>query len=174
MGSVGMSVRQRLGRSPGEPASTTTCCCTLCESTRRCVSGTSLEPLGDIVSGYYPIMLKVQGKRCVVVGGGPVAERKVQTLLECDASVCVISPNVTRGLRDLAAKKRVEIISRDFASGDLEGALLAVAATGDASVNRRVSEEAHARGIQVNVVDDPDSSSFIVPSVVRRGDLMFA
>ena len=126
------------------------------------------------MSDYYPIMLKLRGKRCVVVGGGEVAERKVQAMLECGASVCVVSPELSEGLRALADEGQIEVTARRYRRGDLKGAVLAVAAVDDPEVNKRVFREGERRGVPVNVVDDPENSSFIVPSILRRGDLLIA
>ena len=123
---------------------------------------------------YYPIFLDLQGKPCVVVGGGHVAERKVGVLLEHDASVIVVSPDLTPALRNLARTGAFLLLEREYRKGDLEGAFVAIAATGDGAVNADVSAEARERGVPVNVVDGPDQSDFIVPSVVRRGDIAVA
>ena len=123
---------------------------------------------------YYPIFLDLRGKTCVVVGGGPVAERKVRMLLEHGASVTVVSPSLSPGLRELARTGAVRAVEREYRKGDLEGAFLAIAATGDASVNKAISSEGRKRRALVNVVDGPGDSDFIVPSLVRRGDITVA
>ncbi len=121
---------------------------------------------------YYPVFLDIRGKRCVVVGGGGVAERKVLALLDAGAEVTVISPELTEGLEALKRAGRISHSERKYRSGDLEGAFVVIAATSDMDVNRRVSRD--AGNIPVNVVDVPDLCTFIVPSVVRRGDLTIA
>ena len=123
---------------------------------------------------YFPAFLNVLGKKCVVVGGGNVAVRKVRMLLECGANVTVISPTLLQNLAQLAKKKSITVIRRNYKPVDLERAVLVVAATDVKEVNRKVANEANGRGILVNVVDDPDSSDFIVPSTIRRGDLTVA
>lgn len=123
---------------------------------------------------YYPIMLDVKGRRCVVVGGGQVALRKAQSLLECGAAVEVISPELCTGLEELASNGSVKVARRPYRRGDLKGAVLVIAAADDSEVNRSVSEEAAASGIPVNVVDVPGLSTFIVPSSLSRGDLTIA
>lgn len=123
---------------------------------------------------YYPIYLDLEGRRCVVVGGGAVAERKVTTLLEYGADVTVISPELTAGLSAPAAEGRFSRVARRYQSGDLEGAWLVFCATDDRPTNIAVFEEAQARGVPANVVDDPELCSFIVPSIVARGDLQIA
>jgi len=123
---------------------------------------------------YFPAFLDLQGKPCVVVGGGRVAERKVLSLLKAGASVKVVSPKLTRSLSRL--KRGGKIIHRLhlFQSRDLRRAFLSIAATDDRATNERVFLEASKQRIPINVVDDPAHSSFIVPSVVERGDLLLA
>jgi len=123
---------------------------------------------------YYPVFLQLNHKKCVVVGGGEVAERKVNSLLQSGAEVEVISPDLCSGLRQAAQKGLVRVVARKFNPGDLEGAFLAIAATDDRQVNSSVAQEAQKNGILVNVVDDPAQCTFIVPAVLRRGDLALA
>jgi siroheme synthase-like protein len=119
-------------------------------------------------------MLDVKGKRCVVVGGGTVALRKAQSLLECGAAVEIISPELCPGLEELVSSGSVKAVLRPYRRSVIKGAALVVAAADDGEVNRSVSEEAAESGIPVNVVDVPGLSSFIVPSSLRRGDLTIA
>ena len=123
---------------------------------------------------HYPIFLNIRGKRCLVVGGGQVAYRKVKALLEHGAGVKVISPELCPELYELAEAKAIQVAQRDYNSGDLRRAFLAIAATGDAHINQKVAGEARGWGILVNVVDDLESSEFIVPSYLRRGDVTIA
>ena len=123
---------------------------------------------------YFPAFLNIREKKCVVVGGGKVALRKVRMLLECGAHVTVISPTLLQGLAQLAKKKSIAVICRNYKPMDLKWAVLVVAATDVKEVNRKVANEAKGRGILVNVVDDPGPSDFIVPSTIRRGDLTVA
>jgi siroheme synthase-like protein len=123
---------------------------------------------------YYPVFLDIRRKKCVVVGGGRVALRKVMALLDAGADVKVISPDLCPGLRRLVETKRVAVAKRPFQPGDLEGALITVAATDNDRINLEVAEEAHEKGILVNVVDNPFESDFIVPSCLRRGDVTVA
>lgn len=110
----------------------------------------------------------------MVVGGGAVAEHKVIALFECQAQVIVISPTLTPGLRRWAEAGKLTHVARAYRFGDLEGALLCIAATDDRAVNEQVWREGDARGTLVNVVDDVAHSHFIVPAVVRQGDLTLA
>jgi siroheme synthase-like protein len=122
----------------------------------------------------YPILVDLAARPVVVVGGGPVAERKARGLLAAGAAVRVVSPEVGAGLAALAAGGELAVELRPYRQGDLAGAALAVAATDDAAVNRRVAEDGRAAGVLVNLVDDPDRGGFTVPAVLRRGDLTVA
>ncbi len=123
---------------------------------------------------YYPVFLDIEGKRCVVVGGGAVGLRKVRMLLDFGANVTVISPHLCSELRELADEDRVDTVKREYETGDLEEVFLVVAATDDMAINTRVAEEATRKGKLINVVDVPRLSNFIVPSYLRRGDLTVA
>jgi len=123
---------------------------------------------------YYPILMDLEGKRVLVVGGGGVAERKVRTLLEFGAEVDVVSRELSPSLEALAAEGHVRHVGREFEPAHLEGAVLVVAATDDAGANRRVSAACRKQGVPVNAVDQPADCTFIVPAVVRRGDLLLA
>ncbi len=126
-------------------------------------------------SPYYPVFLDVRGRGCLVVGGGSVAARKVRTLVEAGASVTVVSPEVCAELDALAgAGAAAELRRRPFEAADLDGAVLAIAATDDPAVNEAVSRAARGRGIPVNVVDQSALSTFIVPATVGRGRLKVA
>jgi len=123
----------------------------------------------------YPVcLINLHEKRCVVVGGGGVAERRVGALLACQARVIVISPTLTPGLRHWAETGKLTHVARSYRNGDLEGAFLCIAASNDRAVNEQVWREGSARGVLVNLVDDMTRSHFIVPAVVRRGDLTIA
>jgi precorrin-2 dehydrogenase/sirohydrochlorin ferrochelatase len=120
---------------------------------------------------YYPMMVDLTGRRCLVVGGGRVAERKVALLIECGASVEVVSPATTPKLAALASTGAIRLAQRAVRSTDLPGAFLVFVATDDPEINRAVAAKAHEAGGLVNVADAPESCNFLVPSVVRRGDL---
>jgi precorrin-2 dehydrogenase/sirohydrochlorin ferrochelatase len=121
----------------------------------------------------YPVSLVgLEKKRCIVVGGGEVAQRKVESLLQAGAErVVVISPRLTSKLSALLQANRIEHRPRGYQQGDLEDGFVVIAATDDPEVNARVWQEAQERCLLINVVDDPDHCNFFVPSVVRRGDL---
>lgn len=126
------------------------------------------------VAPYYSVALDLRHRRCVVVGGGAVAERKVKSLLECQAEVVVIAKGATRRLRDLETASELQLVEREYRSGDLAGSFLAMGATDDPQVNEAVFQEAQERGILVNIADDPQHCNFIVPATLRRGDLSIA
>ena len=122
----------------------------------------------------YPVFLNVSGKRCVVVGGGQVALRKVRVLLECGASVEVISPELCSELAELAEHGQIGVCYRYYQPGDLKDAFIAIAATDNNDINLQVVKEAQRNAVLVNVVDDAENSDFIVPSHLRRGDITIA
>ncbi|MDO8885938.1 bifunctional precorrin-2 dehydrogenase/sirohydrochlorin ferrochelatase [Candidatus Oleimmundimicrobium sp.] len=120
---------------------------------------------------YYPVYLNLKNKKCVVVGGGNVAERKVLALIDCGAKVTVISPKLTKLLERLKSEGKIEHIGREYEKGDLKGAFVVIGATDNSSVNKEIYKEASALNLLVNIVDVPEICNFIVPSLVRRGDL---
>ena len=123
---------------------------------------------------YYPMMVDLAGRRCLVVGGGRVAERKIALLQECGAEVEVVSPATTRQIADLAARGAIRLARRPVRPTDLDRAFLVFAATDNADVNQSVAQEVRKAGGLVNVADAPEACTFLVPSVVRRGDLTIA
>ena len=123
---------------------------------------------------YYPLFVKLDGRRALVVGGGHVAARKVEGLRGRGAQVQVVAPELCAELREQAEQATISVTLRDFREPDLEGAFLVIAATDDTAVNGRVFAEAERRGVLCNVVDVPELCSFIVPSVMSRGDLTVA
>jgi precorrin-2 dehydrogenase / sirohydrochlorin ferrochelatase len=126
------------------------------------------------MSNYYPIFLGLKDKKCVVVGGGNVALRKICTLLECHARVNVISPVLCKKVKDLARTNKIKVSLRKYRKGDLRKAFIAVIATNDEYINEKITEEAYKERVLLNVVDNPDISDFIVPSILNRGDLTIA
>lgn len=120
---------------------------------------------------YLPIFMDVRNKLCLVVGGGEVGRRKAGVLLEAGANVRVVAPQIEPALSE---QQRVEAIFARFEAQHLDGVTLVIAATNDRNVNRQVSELARARNIPVNVVDDPELCSFIMPAILDRSPLMVA
>jgi uroporphyrin-III C-methyltransferase/precorrin-2 dehydrogenase/sirohydrochlorin ferrochelatase len=127
-----------------------------------------------VTAGYYPVLLDLRGRRAVVVGGGAVAEAKVGPLVDAGATLTVVAPALTPGLALRAREGGLAHLPRAYAAGDLEGAYLAIAATDDPDVNHAVHAEAESGGVLINVVDDPPYCGFILPSILRRGDLVVA
>ena len=123
---------------------------------------------------FYPMFLNIGGKRCVVVGGGRVALRKVRTLLEHGANIEVISPDLCPELVELAEGGQIKTSRRQYQPGDLQKALIAIAATDDSDINRQVVKEARSEGVLVNVADNLENSDFIVPSYARREGVTIA
>jgi precorrin-2 dehydrogenase/sirohydrochlorin ferrochelatase len=123
---------------------------------------------------YYPIFLNIKSKRCVVIGGGQVALRKVKMLLDCGANVLVISPIPHPEIKKLSKRKAIHLIQRDFKAGDLKEAVVTIACTNVKEVNRKVADEAKKTEVLVNVADDLERSDFISPSLFKRGNLMVA
>jgi siroheme synthase-like protein len=123
---------------------------------------------------FYIACLRLNGRRCVVVGGGEVGLEKVEGLLACDADVTLIAPEAHPELVQLALEGSVRWERREYATGDLEGALIAIAATDDTDLNIRVFQDAEERAMLVNVVDVPPLCNFILPAIVRTGPLAVA
>jgi siroheme synthase-like protein len=122
----------------------------------------------------YPITLEVEGRRAVVIGRTAVAQGKVDGLADAGAHVTVISPGPRQALERLAAHKRVMILRRDYQPGDLEGAFVCVASSGDPQVRAAIHAEGRWRKVLVNVMDDVPHCDFAAPALVRRGDLAIA
>ncbi|MEE8443301.1 MAG: bifunctional precorrin-2 dehydrogenase/sirohydrochlorin ferrochelatase [Dehalococcoidia bacterium] len=123
---------------------------------------------------YYPVYLNVRERRCVVIGGGHSAERKVLGLLESGALVSVISPQLSTVLGELAGQGTIIWEAREYKVGDLQGAFLAIAATDNPDAQKAVAKEAELTGVLLNVIDAADMCTFISPAVVRRGEVTFA
>jgi precorrin-2 dehydrogenase / sirohydrochlorin ferrochelatase len=123
---------------------------------------------------FYIACLKLKGRRALVVGGGEIGLEKVEGLLACDADVSVVAPEAGGELRALAAEGSITWHERDYEPADLDGCLMAIAATDDTDVNIRVYEDAEARAMLVNVVDVPPLCNFILPAIVRTGPLAVA
>lgn len=123
---------------------------------------------------YYPVYIQLREQPCVVIGGGKIAEGKVEGLLAVQAKVTVISPNLTPYLHDLAEQQQITYLARAFQPGDLIGAFMVICATDQAEINYQVWQEATANHQLVNVVDDTPRCNFIAPSILRKGDLTIA
>ena len=126
------------------------------------------------MSNLFPMFLKLETKRCLLIGAGTVAEGKLESLLAAGANVLVVAPKATDPVRAAVLEGRVRWQQREFAPDDLDGIVLAVAATNSPSVHDLVFREAQKRGVLCNVVDEPAHCDFYYPAVVRRGPLQIA
>lgn len=126
------------------------------------------------MTAYYPVYLNLTGKKCVVIGGGPIAEDKVAKLQDAKAEVILISPTVTPAIQAWAQAGDFEWQQREYQHGDLDGAFLGIASTNNREVNREIFQEAERLAILMNVVDDPDQCTFIAPAIVQRGQVTLA
>ncbi|MEX2224145.1 MAG: bifunctional precorrin-2 dehydrogenase/sirohydrochlorin ferrochelatase [Candidatus Rokuibacteriota bacterium] len=126
------------------------------------------------MSTYYPAFLDLADRPCLVIGGGPVAEGKVEGLLAAGARVTVVSLTTTPRLAAWAEAGRIQHVPRAYRPGDLEGRRLALVAAGDETVSAAVAAEGRERGVWVNAADEPARCDFILPAVIRRGRLVVA
>jgi siroheme synthase-like protein len=124
--------------------------------------------------GYYPVFLEMKDRRCVVIGGGAVAERRVEGLVAVGANVTVISPAITDQLRNMLTRGAIRHVAREYRTGDRAGYDLVFVATDNSEINAAVAAEAPSLRIWVNSADDPGHCEFILPAVVRRGGLAVA
>ncbi len=134
------------------------------------------ECVADLMSTtFYIACIKLTGRQCLVVGGGPVGLEKVEGLLACDAGVTLVSPDAIKPLRDLAAEGSITWEQREYAGpSDLEGKFIAIAATDDTDLNIRVFNDAERKAMLCNVVDVPPLCNFILPAIWRQGPLAVA
>jgi len=129
---------------------------------------------GMLETPFYIACLRLSGRRCVVIGGGEVGLEKVEGLLACDGDVTLVAPEARPELVQLALEGSIRWERREYRAEDLDGALIAIAATDDSELNIRVFEDAEARSMLVNVVDVPPLCNFILPAIVRTGPLAVA
>jgi precorrin-2 dehydrogenase/sirohydrochlorin ferrochelatase len=125
------------------------------------------------MSSYYPIMLRLEGKKVVVVGGGKVSERKVRGLLGTGANITVISPDLTDELRRLAGNREIEWKEKSFTAGELKDAFMVFATTNDPELNQSIWSMVDDHQLVI-MADDPESSDFHIPSHLKRGRLSIA
>jgi precorrin-2 dehydrogenase / sirohydrochlorin ferrochelatase len=122
----------------------------------------------------FPMFLKLEGRHCLVIGAGNIAESKIESLLVTEARIQVVAPQVNDRVADWARQKLISLNQREFQPSDLEGMFIAIAATSSRDLNERIFREAQHRKVLCNVVDDPEHCHFYYPAVVRRGDLQIA
>ena len=154
---------------PAQAYSGKECVCQLRRGTsdQSCVQGMLETP-------FYIACLRLTGRRCVVVGGGDVGLEKVEGLLACDGDVTLVAPEAHPALAELALEGSIRWERREYREGDLDGCMIAIAATDDTNVNIRVFDDAERRAMLVNVVDVPPLCNFILPAIVRTGPLAVA
>ena len=126
------------------------------------------------MNNYYPIFVNLKDQPCTVIGGGKIAEGKVEGLLDAGAMITVISPALTPALQNLADEKQFTYIERIYQNGDLDGAFMVICATDQNDINHRVWLDASENHQLVNVVDDTPRCNFIAPAILRKGDLSIA
>lgn len=123
---------------------------------------------------YYPMFLELQDRRCLVIGGGREAQRKVEGLLAAGGRVAVVSPTLTDDLQRLLGEGKIEWVQREYQDGDVEGYDVCMVATDDGAANAQVAAEGKRRRVWVNAADDPANCDFILPAVIRRGSITIA
>jgi precorrin-2 dehydrogenase/sirohydrochlorin ferrochelatase len=129
-----------------------------------------LRPTTDAAPPLFHLALRLEGQRCLVVGGGPIGTRKAESLASCGALVTVVAPEISPALERLGVK----LERRPYEASDLDGCRLAVAATGVPGVDRQVYADARERGVLVNAADDPEACEYLVPAVTRLGPVSVA
>ncbi len=123
---------------------------------------------------YYPVLLDLRDKKCIVIGGGRVAQRKVRSLLKSKAQVSVISPTLTVGLRQLVKKRKILWIRSNYKKKFLKDTFLVIAATNNKKINLKACQDTECGNILINVVDSLKESNFIVPAVIQNKDLIIS
>jgi precorrin-2 dehydrogenase/sirohydrochlorin ferrochelatase len=123
---------------------------------------------------YYPANLNIEHRKCLVVGGGPVAFRKARMLMDCGAEVTVVSKDFCAEFQQFNEMSSISLVQRQYFSSDLDEKLLVIGATDDSELNRRISADAEKKNMLCNIADVPDICNFILPSVIRRGDLVIS
>ncbi len=121
-----------------------------------------------------PVFLKMNGRPCLVVGGGNIALEKIRVLLECDTAISAVAPQALGEIEQLAHAGKIVLRRKEYRTSDLAGASFVIAATDNPELNHRIYAEARKQGVLVNVVDDPEYCDFYFGSIVRRGALQVA
>lgn len=123
---------------------------------------------------HYPVSLDISGRKCIIIGGGEVAERKARRLISCGADVSVISLSLAPGLEELSRGGKLRHIREEYRTEHLDGAFLAIGATDNRAVNERIFRDASEKRVLINIVDDPGLCDIILPALCERGDLQIA
>ncbi|HDL19561.1 MAG TPA: bifunctional precorrin-2 dehydrogenase/sirohydrochlorin ferrochelatase [Bacteroidetes bacterium] len=120
---------------------------------------------------YFPILISLSDRKCLVIGGGPIARHKVQSLEKFSPQLTILAPEIDEKLAEIAVKNKFEIIRKEYKTADLEGFDLVIAATGKKKVSAQIWKDCKEKKILINAVDDPEHCDFILPATVKRGDL---
>ena len=120
---------------------------------------------------YFPILVSISDRKCLIIGGGPIALHKVQSLEKFTSNITILSPSVTEKLQQMADKNGYKIITKEYETSDLDGFELVIAATGKKVLSKKIWKECKERKILINAVDDPEHCDFILPATIKRGDL---
>ena len=123
---------------------------------------------------YYPVNLDIKGRQCLVVGGGRVGSRKVDTLVQCGAEVTVVSAEVSPTVKQLADENAILLKQRAYRASDVEGMFLVIGATDNETLNRQINADAERLNLLCNIADRPEICNFILPAIVRRGSFVMA
>jgi len=126
------------------------------------------------MASLFPLFLRLEGRRTLLVGAGSIASQKLESLLSAEAQIHVVAPEASESVQELVREGRLCWSKREFRASDLTNVILVIAATGNPTVNEMVFREARARGVLCNSVDEPERCDFYYPAVVRRGDLQIA
>lgn len=122
--------------------------------------------------GYFPMFINLEGKNVIVIGGGKIATRRIQTLLSMDCSLTVIAPFVSETIIELSEKNKLFWKKREYKEGDLKGAFLSIGGTDNREINHQVFLEAKQESCFVNVIDCKEECNFYFPGVIKRGDIV--
>src|SRR3954470_4482583 len=123
---------------------------------------------------YFPVFLDLKNRRCLLVGGGDIATRKGRLLSKAGARLRIVAPKISDELRELVAKNNGEIFEREYQPTDLNDCFIAIAATDIEPLNKKISQDAQAKNIPVNVVDSPALCTYITPAIIDRSPLVIA
>lgn len=123
---------------------------------------------------FFPMFYDVEGKECIFVGGGAVATRKINVILEFGVKVKVIAPRISNELKELEKQGRIEVVLREYRKGDIDGAFMVVPTTENSELNHEIYEEAIKKGIHVNSSDGLRENAFVFPAIIKRGDVVAA
>ncbi|MCR5665394.1 MAG: bifunctional precorrin-2 dehydrogenase/sirohydrochlorin ferrochelatase [Eubacterium sp.] len=123
---------------------------------------------------YFPFMMDIKKKDCLIVGGGLIAGRKAQMLLQYEPDITVIAPQISQIILDMQEENSITVKQRTFEETDLKNRFMVIAATADEQLNREIAKECKRRGILVNAVDMTDDCSFIFPAIIKKKNLLIS